>query len=120
MNRVQPDTELPKEPAVHTIIYRLTQSGTEAPFATVIYKHGTIYGTWTRNAVGHYILTVYSHPDAILALNCATYITGTVPGKLLTSWPSTNNTVSIFTYDSATGTAEDTVLQQSIFRLDIY
>lgn len=119
MNRIQPDTTLPKEPEIRTLVQRLTQASTENVNAVEMYKHGIIGGIWSRNTTGHYIFTMYTEVNEILALTCATYITGTVPGKIVTSWPSTDNTISVFTTDAA-GTPEDGVLQQAIFKIDIF
>lgn len=54
MNRVQPDTTLPKTPAQLNYKASLTQSSTAAPVATELYNNGGIELTWLRDDVGQY------------------------------------------------------------------
>lgn len=120
MNRVQPDTEIPKEQAIIEYVANISQTGTGSPIATILKTTGRIQVIWTRTNTGIYqgeVIINDETPDIDLE-TCATITCQqTQPGKETTA-NGHNNYIDLYTYDGAA--YQDDGLIKAAFTLKIY
>lgn len=64
MSNIQPDTTLPKTPAMGKYVALLTQTGTAAPVVVVIQNTTGKTWTWTRLGTGQYKASPDTKPTA--------------------------------------------------------
>lgn len=121
MNRIQPDTALPKRVAIAIYIANLTQTSTGAPVANVLYNNANLTLTWTRDAEGQYKANIDDY-DSLTDFNLR--LSGTVicqltsPGGDVAAYPNTNNELTVLTRNAAA--FQDGILLGAAFELKIY
>lgn len=118
MNRVQPDTQLPKYPAIATYIALISQSGTDDPIATELHNNtgGTV--TWSRETTGVYTATV---TNIIWTSETASIsISQTTTDTIAISYILNTTQAAIETNIGTTGAKSDNRIDKSVVQINIY
>lgn len=116
INRIQPDTTLPKEIRIKVYTALLTQTGTDAPTVTVLQNTTGETITWTRNTTGIYWGTI----SAPLTLaKTAVLIQQTFGGNNMTARAANTNTIEITT-KLMDNTALDGILNKTTIEIKVY
>lgn len=116
MNRVQPDTTIPKTPTIQKYVAKLTQTGTGNVIATVLENNANIEVTYERINTGQYVVTTNT-PN----INMTTKATGTCQQStagIETIVETLGNELYIYTYTGLDYV--DDGLKNATFILNIY
>lgn len=114
MNRVQPNTQLPIQPAIRIYAAKLTQVGTGAPTATIAQNNiGEII--WTRDSTGSYKGTL---ADAFIGTTTVQITSGR--STAFYEGAATNTqTITILTFNAG-GSLGDDLLYDSTIEIKVY
>lgn len=114
----QPDTRLPKEPAIKTYTANISQGSTTAPVENTVFHNtvGTI--TWSRTNIGTYkITTNKTFPRFQTAV--IIYNGGANNGARITNGYISDTEWAIYSYDT-TPTLTDGIIANCIIEIRIY
>lgn len=118
INRVQPDTTLPKPKRIKTYTSLITQlGGTGIPTEIVLQDEIDGPITWTRTSAGLYKGTL---TDAFVTDKTAITLQGTNSGTVVTIARQTDNEIEINTVFSTDGSASDGLLNKAKLEIKIY
>jgi len=99
----------------------LTQAGTNAPIATVIYNNTSSIFTWARTGVGTYTVTSsedlkFTEDKTIVFINYGGPSSDGLPPK----WSITDDTTITVVTQDETGVVDDGILTTASFEIRIY
>lgn len=113
MERVQPETSLPKTKVYNTYTALLNQVETDAPTATILQNNLGAPIVWTREGTGYYkgtLSNAFPENKTFILIGQTDY---TAVG-LITASRLDDNAVYIDTYDTAFALADDTLSNTAI------
>lgn len=117
INRLQPDTSLPKEKRIRVYTALLTQTGTNAPTATVLQNTLGETLTWTRNDIGEYNGTILTPQFTVT--ETALFLTKTSSSDTFVPFRLSTTVIRVETRDM-TGTHTDGILANTPIEIRVY